>query len=102
MESRTQAFLIGARRGLKFGAIVGIMIWLIVGVVCAWLMFLMPDGREQMAQEMRDHGMASVVGGLVATIMLMAIYGAIPGALIMGLARMMRRKESQTAQSSSA
>ena len=47
------------------------------------------DARGKAFAELKEKNALSVIGGFLAPIVLMAIYGAVPGAVIMGIAGMM-------------
>jgi hypothetical protein len=96
MEGRVKAFWVRARRGLKLGAIAGIVIWLIVALACVRMLLLMPEFRKHAVADLKEQSAISAIGGFVAPIVLMAIYGAIPGAILMGVAGVLRADRDET------
>ncbi len=97
MQSRAKAFWDGALSGSKFGAIAGVTIWLAVAVVCFGLVLFIPRAREELLAELAERSVLSAIGGLVAPFLLMVVYGAVPGAIIMGIANMLRVRRQQPA-----
>jgi hypothetical protein len=94
MGARSKAFWDGARRGVKFGAFVGVVIWMIIEVVCLGLILLIPRLREEALSDLASQSAFSAIGGLLAPLLLMVVYGAVPGAVIMGIAGMLRARRN--------
>jgi Na+/H+-dicarboxylate symporter len=88
MQSRSQAFWNGVRRVGKFGAIAGIVLWLIIDCGCLGIMLFLPLLREKALADLRQQSVLSAIGGFIAPMVMMAIIGAVPGALITGIADM--------------
>lgn len=95
MQSRAQAFWGGVRRGGKFGAIAGIVIWFVVLLGCLAMIVLIPDLRNDAIADLKKQSVLSAIGGFIAPIGLMAVYGAVPGAIIMGIASLLRARREQ-------
>jgi hypothetical protein len=89
----------GARRGLKFGATVGLVIWFIVACVCAILFAFVPEARHEMLADLEGKNALHVIGSFLALIGLLMFYGAVPGAIIMGIASMRRANRNATPDS---
>jgi hypothetical protein len=98
MQSRSRAFWSGARRGAKFGATAGIVIWLIIAIICLVLVAFIPKLREEALADIRKQTILSAIGGFIAPILLMAIYGAVPGAIIMGIAAARRAGRGESSE----
>jgi hypothetical protein len=99
MHSRSQAFWRGARRGSKFGAIAGIAIWLIIAVACVTMALLIPEFRKHALADLKDQSVLSAIGGFVGPVVLMVIYGAIPGAIFMGIAGVLHANRDEASDS---
>lgn len=96
---RLTIFWLGARRGMKFGTIACVAIWVILNCV-TWvgIMFL-PTLREQVDNYFRQHSIATAIGALVVQLVLMVIVVAIPIALITGLVSLVRSRRSKPVDS---
>jgi hypothetical protein len=90
MKSRSQRFWEGFRRGAKFGAICGVVIWLLVNAILALLILAVPKLRERALADFAEMSLLEALGNFIAPILLMVVYGAIPGAVIMGIANLIR------------
>ena len=90
MSWRKRAFWNGVRRGSRFGAIAGITIWLVVLVACIAMTLSIPVLREHAFAEIQEGNPLIALGNFLAPVLLMAIFGAVPGALIMGIAGAIR------------
>jgi hypothetical protein len=95
-----KTFWEGARRGLKFGAIVGLVIWLILACVGAILFAFVPEIRQDVLADLSGKSALHVIGGFLAPIGLLIFYGAAPGAIIMGIASVLRANRDATPDSS--
>ena len=94
-ETKLQVFWGGARRGIKFGATAGIAIMLI-GCVVVWpIALLVPNIRQHVLADLQNETVLSAIGGTAAVTLLMAFYGAVPGAIIMGLSALRRVRRDQ-------
>ena len=89
-STRRSDFVKGAARGAKVGAIVGLAIGLIMNGVGLVLIAVNPIVR---AKEL-ESGLLSLVGGMLCGLVLMAVYGAAAGALIVGISRSLRGSPS--------
>jgi hypothetical protein len=90
MKTRSQRFWEGFRRGAKFGAICGAVIWLLVNAILALLILAVPKLRERALADFAEMSLLEALGNFIAPILLMVVYGAIPGAVIMGIANLIR------------
>jgi hypothetical protein len=92
MPSRTRAFWQGFRRGIRFGAFAGVVIWLVVSVICLGLVLSIPTLRHHALADLDTSGwgILSAIGGVAATCGLMAFYGAAAGALVMSIGAISR------------
>jgi hypothetical protein len=79
----------GAVRGAKFGAIAGLIIGLVTALGSTALTLLNPTIRQEEFGSGRN--VFSVVGSSAVAVGLVAIYGAIIGAIVMALAAARRR-----------
>jgi hypothetical protein len=94
-----KAFGRGAWRGIKFGAMAGMTIWLIIIGVCLNAAFLIHGLRDDMLADLHKRGVLPAIGGLLAPFLLMAFYGVVPGALIMGFAELRRARKAKPPES---
>jgi hypothetical protein len=99
MRSRLQGLRGGVSRGSKFGAIVGLIIWFIMACAGAILMAFIPEMRQEMLADFEGKSTLSMIGGFLAPVALMALYGAVPGAIIMGIAGVLRANRKATSDS---
>jgi hypothetical protein len=90
MKSRSRRFWEGFRRGAKIGAVCGVVIWLLVNAVLAVLLLVVPKLRERALADYAEMSLLEALGNFIAPILLMVVYGAIPGAAIMGIANLIR------------
>ena len=94
MATRMQSCWRGVRRGARFGAIVGVVIWLLLMAIVLVLVLVSPDFRmhviEDTQKDWERWGILGVVGGFAGGFGLTAIYSAIGGMLVMGLAGYLR------------
>lgn len=98
MQSQLKAFWDGARRGFRFGAVAGVTIWLVIRVVGLGFILLVPELRERVLAEWANESAFSAIGGCLATFVLMAVYGAVPGAMIMGVAGVIRARKVESSE----
>jgi hypothetical protein len=88
--SKVDLFKAGAWRGAKFGALIGLVIAIGIESSAFVAMFFNPAFR---AHAFDEHPTAlSMIGGTIAGCGLVMLYGALAGALIMGLANIRRRR----------
>jgi hypothetical protein len=99
MQSRFYEFWRGAARGSKFGAVVGLVIWLILALAGLVAALLVPKLRAEILADLAGESVLEIIGGFLAPIALMALYGAIPGAIIMGIVRMLRANHKEAPES---
>jgi uncharacterized RDD family membrane protein YckC len=92
LRSRLIASLNGAWRGVKFGALAGIVIWLVITAVCLVFTLAIPQLREKALADLNKDRwpVLSAIGSICATFALMATYGALAGAAVMGLSSFVR------------
>ena len=90
--NRLTVFWLGARRGLKFGAITCVFIWIILNGVIFGVTRFLPTLREQVLNYLGQHGVLTAMGALLMQLVLMLILGAIPTALIAGLVSVVRSR----------
>jgi hypothetical protein len=84
--SKWRLFLAGARRGARFGALVMLAIWAAIGlfVVVAWSIASIRRQTFRITWEV-----IQAMAGFSGSTLLAMIYGAMAGALIMGVAGML-------------
>ena len=103
MQSRAKAFWEGARSGMRFGACAGVTIWLVIMVLSIAFVLLNAESRERTlrvwVEHSADHSALYNIGNSIAPFLLMIVYGAVPGAIIMGFANMLRRKHNESPES---
>ena len=99
MKSRSRRFWEGFRRGAKFGAICGLIIWMFVNAVLAVLLLVVPELRARALAEFEKMSALAALGNFIFPILLMVVYGAVPGAIIMGLASVLRANRDESVNS---
>lgn len=92
MKSQFREFLSGAKRGVKFGATAGLCILFGLYGMALQFVLLNPQLRADAAADFHKQSLLSAVGGVIAIVSLMAFYGAVPGAIIMGIVAVLRAK----------
>jgi hypothetical protein len=91
-SGRLTIFWRGARRGLKFGAIACLVIWVVVnGVSWVGAMFL-PSLREQLLNYLSKFGLLTVIAVLLLELVVLVPLFAIPSALFGGLVSLVRTR----------
>jgi hypothetical protein len=95
MSSRLQVFWNGVRQGVKFGSLAGAAIWVGVYLTCLCIFLFIPHLRDRVIAE-SDSGWKVLCGfgRLCITTVLVAAYGAIAGAIVMGIAAILRANRS--------
>jgi hypothetical protein len=96
MRQRVKLLWAGVRRGARFGAIVGAVIWLCLQLVLLCFLILVPELRANFMSNMDDYEypILAMIGSTAATFALMAFYGAAGGAVVVGIAGMLRADDS--------
>jgi hypothetical protein len=89
----------GVRRGLKFGALAGMAIWLCLQLLMLNLVLFVPKIRAQIMADLTEYErpILTMIGSTAATFGLIAIYGAFGGAVVMGTCGNISRRPIHTA-----
>jgi predicted membrane metal-binding protein len=95
MSSRSHAFWLGARRGLRLGAYWGFVIALVLMWACVGLAVFIPDLRREMFDELKDMHPLAAIGSAVAPIALIVLYGALTGAVVVGIVTALRANQQR-------
>src|SRR4051812_33076227 len=94
MATRMQSCWRGVRRGARFGAFAGVVIWLAIVHVMVVMVLVVPGMSEGLLQDFRKDwerwGVFGAIGSIAAPFALMAMYGAMGGILVMGIAGFLR------------
>jgi hypothetical protein len=93
-RSKLQDFSSGARRGAKFGAAASVVIFLGIYALGIVVNLAVPELRERALADLGERSVLSTIAGALAVVSLMVLYGAIPGAIIMGIAALIRGHRS--------
>jgi len=88
-QPRLKNFVLGTVRGAKFGALAGLVIALVMLVVSVGIVVFNPQARHRALAEIADSPL-STIGETIAGVALIMFYGALTGAVIMGLMNVLR------------
>src|SRR5262245_60305482 len=83
-QPRLKKFASGALRGIKFGAMAGLAITLVIFAVCVIVMVFNPLVRQKQLAEFTGSPVSTIWKTIAGTALIM-LYGALTGAVMMGL-----------------
>jgi hypothetical protein len=89
-SSISQTLMAGAWRGAKFGALIGLAIALLIALASFAVVLFNPVARTHAFDG--HPTVLSMIGGTAAGIGLITLYAALAGAVVMGVANVLRRR----------
>ncbi|MCI0363187.1 MAG: hypothetical protein L0219_04850 [Phycisphaerales bacterium] len=95
MYSRLKKFWDGALRGARFGATVGLIIAVAINVLALCVILFDPASRDRMRDDFDTTWEAvSNIAGTFIGAGLVVMYSALTGAVVMGIARILRADQT--------